>query len=332
MILNKYFCRIPGVIFFILSGLMNYSCKKDNAALPAVTTSEVTDINQTTAISGGIVSNDGGSSIISKGVCWNCSDNPTIEEGKTNDGWGSGSFKSNIIHLIPNTLYYLRAYAINSAGTAYGNRESFTTLSDTTVTDVDGNIYNIVTIGTQTWMKQNLKTTRFRNYTDIPLVTSDLDWFFLTTPGYCWYENAANYKSTYGALYNWYAVDAGRNRDHNICPVGWHVPSDNEWTTLITYLGGDSVAVGKLRESGFSHWQNPNSDASNTTGFTALPGGGRDFNGSFCDNGSYGYWWSATEFITGGAWSRYMSFDGSGGFRHGNYETDGFSVRCIRDN
>lgn len=328
----KKLYEISGAILLTSSVFLIYSCKKDRGALPILTTTEVTGITQTKAVSGGIVTNEGGSSIISRGVCWNFTANPTIENYKTIDGSGSGPFKSDIMKLMPNTLYYLRAYGTNSAGTAYGNQESFTTLSDTTVTDADGNVYNTVIIGTQTWMKENLKTTRFRDYTDIPLITSSLDWYFNTTPGYCWYDNNAKNKADYGALYNWYAVDAGRYGNINICPAGWHVPSDDEWAALMNYLGGDSVAVGKLKEIGTSHWQTPNSDATDQMGFTALPGGCRDFDGTFYYIGNYGFWWSATEFVPGGAWSRYMGYNGEGGFRHGNFESDGFSVRCIKDN
>jgi uncharacterized protein (TIGR02145 family) len=146
-----------------------------------------------------------------------------------------------------------------------------------TVTDVDGNIYNTVKIGDQAWITENLKTTKYNDGTDIPLVTDNSAWNNLSTPGYCWYSNdEATYGETYGALYNWFAVNTGK-----LCPEGWHVPSDAEWTTLSDYLGGAGVAGGKLKETGFTHWFHPNTGATNETGFTGLPAGGRYGNGVF---------------------------------------------------
>lgn len=186
------------------------------------------------------------------------------------------------------------AYAINSQGTAYGSQQTFTTTSgggSGTVTDSDGNVYNTVTIGTQVWMAENLRTTKYKDNTAIPLVTDNTAWTNLSTPGYCWYNNdAATNKSTYGALYNWYTVNTGK-----LCPTGWHVPTDAEWSTLTTCLGGVGVAGGKLKEAGTSHWMSPNVGATNETGFTALPSGYRYAGGTFEYNGLGGWWWSSTE-------------------------------------
>ena len=171
---------------------------------------------------------------------------------KTTDGSGTGTFTSSITGLTAGTTYYVRAYATNSAGTGYGNDISFTTQQGGVgnVTDDDGNVYHSVTIGTQVWMVENLKTTKYNDGTSIPLVTDATDWHNLLTPGYCWNNNdEATYKATYGALYNWYTVNTG-----NLCPTGWHVPGDAEWTTLTTYLGGEDVAGGKLKEVGITHW------------------------------------------------------------------------------
>jgi uncharacterized protein (TIGR02145 family) len=326
--MNRLFKIVLIIILLMSSILYIASCKKEPTEL-IVTTGKVTAITQITSSCGGNVISDGGAEVTFRGVCWNTSFNPTITNSKTIDGNGLGSFTSNITLLTPNAFYYLRAYATNSAGTAYGNQVSFTTYSGnqtSTIRDVDGNIYDTITIGTQTWMKENLKTTKYKNGTDIPLVMDKCVWYYLTTPGYCWHNNDAINKTTYGALYNWYAVKTG-----NLCPTGWHVPTDMEWTTLIAYLGGDSVAVVKLKEAGTIHWQSPNTGATNKTGFTALPGGCRDFDGAFYDIGYYCYWWSSTEFVIGGAWSRYLGYDGSGGYRHGNFENDGFSIRCTKD-
>jgi uncharacterized protein (TIGR02145 family) len=321
--------RISGTLICLFFICFIYSCRKDNTRVPSVVTTDVTDILLTSAVAGGNVTNDGGAELLSKGVCWSSSEEPTIENDKTDEGTGTGSFTSKVINLTPHNLYYLRAYATNLAGTAYGGQVSFVTTG--TITDIEGNVYNITTIGTQTWMKENLRATQFSNGTSIPLVTSRLEWYYLSGPGYCWYDNNTNNIRTYGALYNWYTVDSKSNGNKNLCPSGWHVPNEHDWSTLIDFLGGDSIAVGKLKETGEDHWQSPNTLASDETGFTALPGGGRDYNGAFYDMGRFGHWWSSTEFVSGGAWSWFMGYDGSGGYRYGRFEQDGFSVRCIKN-
>ncbi|MBA7528679.1 hypothetical protein ES705_20867 [subsurface metagenome] len=193
------------------------------------------------------------------------------------------------------------------------------------VTDYDGNYYNIVEIGSQVWMAENLKTTKYNDGTAIPLVTDPTTWINLTTPGYCWYDNnEANYKNTYGALYNWYTVNIGK-----LCPTGWHVPTDAEWSTLIDYLGGESVAGGKLKETGTIHWNSPNTGATNETGFKALPGGLRSV--AFYDIGYYGRWWSATEQDAASAWIRVLANGNGIVFSSNNGKSAGFSVRCLRD-
>jgi uncharacterized protein (TIGR02145 family) len=313
------------VFTFLL--IILHSCKMEEE--PTLTTTEITNITGTSATSGGTITDDGSNAIIARGVCWSTAVTPTLADNKTTDDNGENTFVSNIIDLDRSTTYYVRAYATNNAGTGYGNEKSFTTSAGeqtVPIIDLDGNIYDTVTIGTQTWMKENLKTTLFKNGTVIPLITDKTAWYYLTTPAYCWYNNDEFNKYTYGALYNWYAVNTG-----NLCPTGWHVPTDAEWAALITYLGGSRAAVGKLKEAGLVHWQSPNTGATNKTGFKALPGGCRDFDGTFYYFGYYGFWWSSTEFAVGGAWSRQMGYDGTGGYGHGNYEQDGFSVRCLMD-
>jgi Fibrobacter succinogenes major domain (Fib_succ_major). len=202
-----------------------------------------------------------------------------------------------------------------------------------TVTDIEGNIYNTVTIGTQTWMAENLKTTKYNDGTTIPNVTDWTAWAALTTPSYCWYNNdATTYKATYGALYNWYTVNSTSNGGKNVCPTSWHVPTDAEWTTLTTYLGGESVAGGKLKETGTAHyWISPNIGATNETGFTALPGGYRYYSGAYSSIGSYGLWWSSTETSSTSAWGRHMHYAYSDVLRTNFNKPSGFSVRCSRD-
>jgi len=479
------------------------------STLSTITTIAVVNITTTTATSGGTVSADGGAPVFSRGVCWSTSQNPTILNDRTNNGTGTGTFTSTIIGLNPGTTYYLRAYAANSPGTAYGTQISFTTgvvpvsaftatpttitagqsilftdestntptswswnfgdggtstsqnpshsyatagtytvaltstnsfgsntqtktnyitvniagsspvsaftatpttitagqsvqftdqstntptswswnfgdggtsttknpshtyasagtytvsltstnsfgsntltktnyitvnsvsggiifnpnLTYGSVTDIDGNVYKTILIGSQTWMAENLKTTKYRNGNLIGTTTpATLDIFKENTPKYQWaYAGNESPVATYGRLYTWYAATDSRN----VCPTGWHLPTDTEWTTLTTFLGGESIAGGKLKEAGTSHWISPNTGATNTSGFTALPGGYRGVDGSFGDVGYAGTWWSSTEGNTYGAWTRTMNYYGTlGAFSYNYKETFGFSVRCLRD-
>ena len=163
-----------------------------------------------------------------------------------------------------------------------------------TVTDIDGNIYQTVTIGKQVWMKENLKTTKYRDGTDVPNVIEKSLWDNLTTPAFCWYNNEIANKTTYGALYNWYTINTGK-----ICPDGWHVPTNVEFTTLATFLGGEDFAGIKLKEEGNIHWEKYyyyDVISTNESGFTGLPGGER-FTSPFTFGGfgRFGYWWSSSE-------------------------------------
>lgn len=196
-----------------------------------------------------------------------------------------------------------------------------------TATDIDGNVYHTVSIGTQVWMVENLKTTRYNDGASIPLVTDSADWSNRDSHGYCWYNNDAGNKNTFGALYNWFTVNSGK-----LAPTGWHMPTDAEWTTLTTYLGGEDVAGGKLKETGTTHWRTPNAGAGNETGFTALPAGHRDINGSYAVMGDDGLWWTQTEYsTTGKAWYRSMNYNFTGVLRVSNNKNNGHSVRCIKD-
>ena len=197
----------------------------------------------------------------------------------------------------------------------------------TTVTDIDGNVYHTVTIGTQVWLVENLKVTKYRNGDPIPNITDNTSWYNLTTGAYCNFANDTSYTNTYGVLYNWYAV----NDNRKIAPTGWHVPTDAEWKTLATYLGGENVAGGKLKETGTTHWNSPNTEATNETGFTALPGGCRYYHGSWGYVGDYGFWWSTTERDASSIWRWSMYYHGGILRRDIDTKDLGFSVRCVRD-
>jgi uncharacterized protein (TIGR02145 family) len=204
-----------------------------------------------------------------------------------------------------------------------------TGLQAQTVKDIDGNVYKTITIGTQVWMAENLKTTKYRNGDLIGTTTPvTLDIENETTPIYQWaYGGNESNVETHGRLYTWYAV----SDNSNICPTGWHVPSDAEWTTLTTYLGGERVAGGKLKEAGTTHWQSPDTGATNETGFTGLPSGYRDYGGSFALIGSDGYWWSSTESSTALSYYRSMYNNNSNVSRNDTDKQSGYSVRCLQD-
>jgi uncharacterized protein (TIGR02145 family) len=299
--------------------------------VPTATTQPAINISATGATLNGIVNANGSSTSVS------------FEYGTTTS-YGqtvlaildqiTGNFNvteyAAVTGLTQGTTYHFRIKAVNAAGTVYGNDLTFTTINTSTqVTDIDGNIYNIVTIGTQIWLKENLKTTKYNDGTVIPNVTDITAWSANTTGAYCDYSNIPANSNTYGRLYNWYVV--GSTNPKNVCPTGWHVSTDAEWTALATYLGGGSIAGGKLKEAGTTHWATPNTGATNETGFTALPGGYRSQSGSFGLSGTYSFWWSATEGGTTFAFYRYM-FNTSGSLGSGdNDKHGGFYVRCLKN-
>jgi uncharacterized protein (TIGR02145 family) len=185
------------------------------------------------------------------------------------------------------------------------------------VTDIDGNTYKIVQIGTQVWMAENLRTSKYRDGSSIPNVTGNSQWAGLTTGAWAHYDNSTANETVYGKLYNWHAVADRRN----VCPTGWHVPSDAEWTVLSNFLATD---VGfKMKATTFG--------GSNASGFNGLPGGYRGSDGAFGDVGSYGFFWSSSEGSSGSAWNRHLGRDGRDLLRFNGGKRLGFSVRCVRD-
>jgi len=195
------------------------------------------------------------------------------------------------------------------------------------ITDIEGNTYKTVRIGNQVWMAENLKTTRYNDETDIPLITDTTIWGNLTTPGYCWYKNdEATYKETYGALYNGFSVSTGK-----LCPTGWHIPTNEEWQQLREFLGDTLTGGGKLKEAGTSHWLTPNKGADNSSGFTGLAAGIRYFEGTFASVLFYTCIWSATDIGTNEAWYLSLYFgDAIANMSHRS-KKHGFSVRCLKD-
>ncbi|MCX6183637.1 MAG: fibrobacter succinogenes major paralogous domain-containing protein [Flavobacterium sp.] len=212
------------------------------------------------------------------------------------------------------------------------------------VTDIDGNVYASVTNCGLTFTKQNLNVSKYSDGTPIPQVTSTADWANLTTGAWCYYNNDPANGAIYGKLYNWYATagifDAASQNNpalrKKLTPNGWHVPTDAEWTQLTECLGGESVAGGKMKatgtiQAGTGLWQEPNTDATNESGFTGLPAGCRDIIGTFYYIGYNGYWWTSSEIQATYAWFGYLDFDGGDTLGAGSVKRSGFSVRCLRD-
>ncbi len=425
------------LIVIVYTSIITINCRKEESVtVPVLSTTYVTDITSATATSGGQITSDGGASITERGICWGMVENPSTNDLKTMDGTGTGKFVSIITGITGGTIYHVRAYATNIAGTAYGSDLSFTssgqiasclTLSATdvsttgatlyglvnandlstnvtfeygstltygktiaaaqsplngndiisvnisiidlkpetsyhfrvktenslgitygndmafttlpvTVNDIDGNTYNIIAICTQIWMRENLKTTRYSNGDIIGTTTpATLDISGESIPKYQWaYDGEESNVSLYGRLYTGLAAIDTRN----ICPIGWHVPSDEEWHTLSLTLDSNSVppivdiesriAGGKLKEAGTLHWASPNRDATNESGFTALPGGMRSEIGKFSDIGFKGWWWS-NENSYGEIWNRALISEYRELFRGRHNPGQGWSVRCIKD-
>lgn len=314
--------------------------------LPTVITSPITEKTETTALCGGTVTDFCESSILAKGVCWGTSHDPDITGMKTDEGGGSGNFISTITGLEIGVLYYVRAYATIDEGAVYGSEITLRTWDNSEVVDVDGNIYSTVVIGDQIWMSENLRVTRYSNGSPIPLIEDDEQWDALDfdAMAFCWYYNdSAVFAADYGALYTWSAAMNGAANSYSIpsgvqgvCPDGWHLPSNNEWVILLDYLGGEEVAGGKLKETGILHWEYPNTDATNESGFTALPGGYRSSNGGFYRQGYIGCWISSSNYANYGidpkrAYIIRLYNDQA----YFNYTSElneyGSSVRCLKD-
>jgi len=309
------------------------------ATTPTLTTVAITALGATSAVSGGVITSDGGSAITVSGIIWGTAALPVIggpNTTTTTDGTLTGTFPSSLTGLTDGTTYYVRAYATNGTGTGYGNQLTLLTK----VADNDGNTYNTVMIGTQVWMAENLKTTKYSTTipSAIPIVTDATAWTALSTGAYCWYANDIANKTTYGALYNWHAVNTG-----NLCPTGWKVPTDVEYQTLELFLGmlpgtnaGQVEAWGDRGTDQGTEMKNTTGwatgeNGTNTSGFSALPGGYRyAVDGSFQAQGFWSYWWTST--FVDGTTSYYRRLDGTKTtvYRGGVLKTAGKYVRCMK--
>jgi uncharacterized protein (TIGR02145 family) len=326
--------------------------------LATVTTASVTEIGSVSAKSGGEVTDKGGSNVVDRGICWSTSPSPTTGDNSENSAWGTGAFESLMLNLSQNTTYYVRAYAINDAGTAYGDQRQFTTQAGITpivvgggVTDMDGNAYASVIIGGKEWMSENLRVSRFNNGNVISHIQPQDEWNVYPngTPAYCWFRNDPGNDLLFGKLYNGYVVEDPRN----CCPSGWHVPSGEEWEALENHLlmngyNYDGTNIANLLAKSVastSGWfnsadaGNPGNDpqSNNTSGFNGRPAGGRflDYFGShyqFSAEGESASWW-------GRPFSQYQSLSTAGisygapWFSVGDADDNrsARSIRCVKD-
>jgi len=331
---------LSGIIVSII--MITNSCKKE-FLLPTVGTVQISNVTETSFRVQTEIISGGGDEVSQKGVCWSTTPDPTVTGDKTIDGPGAGTFLTNVTGLSPSTYYYIRAYATNSEGTGYGESVTVNTWSGT-VTDIDNNFYYTIIIGSQEWMGVNLRTTRLNDGNDLELISNDTS-IHTNTPGYrfCHPVDAGGVllvdTTIYGAIYNGYAVMSDK-----LCPKGWRVPSYDDWNTLINYLGDYRVAGGKMKETGTAHWNSPNTDATNESGFTAVPAGrfGRYSGGCYGDgngcseSGYAGYWWSSSQNIKDFRedtvlYVAVISYDSAGVYPGSGFPYDGRSVRCIKD-
>ena len=321
-----------------------------NAVTPLVTTAQTEYITSTSAKFKGFVTASGGTPVTGRGFCWSTAPNPTVSDNHTVNGSGTGRFTENLAGLTPGTTYYMRAYATNSVGTAYGEQQSFTTcdslICDSTLTDYDGNIYHTVVIGQQCWMRENLRTTHLPNGTAIPVGTTVYYEPYRFIP-----NNDSSLVSSYGYLYNRYAVMNGCSPSNTnpsgvqgICPTGWHVPSKAEWEQLVHFLGSrveyrcgcdsNDIAQSLAATSGWQQSINPCSpgfdvNANNSTGFSALPAGHYSY-GPHETNEISLFWSSTIRSNNSDIYGIQMEKSGRGVYMGGTGH-DAVSVRCLRD-
>ncbi|MGW8314367.1 MAG: fibrobacter succinogenes major paralogous domain-containing protein [Bacteroidales bacterium] len=318
--------------------------------VPQLITFGIYDYTSTGGFSGGNITNDGGGTIMTSGICWATRRFPDLEDSHTDEGGGHDSFESYLNNLTPYTVYYVRAYAINEAGTGYGQEVAFQTYWDESpVTDVDGNEYPTVQIGEQVWMAMNLRAIHYADGTPLNLVEPAADWEGLEVDAaaYCFYGNLAD-QEIYGALYSWGAAtrdpataEAGEEVQ-GVCPDGWHLPGDEEWKTLemelgMTWLTADKdqwrgfEEGGMLKIAGTEYWNEPNEMATNESGFSAAPAGIRSADGIFSGRGDHTVYWTATGVEPNSAWVRALHTMRGEIKREYVNRKAGYSVRCIMD-
>ena len=273
------------------------------------------------------IPDSGGKTITQRGIVYSTTENPTTLNDKILSGTGIGEFSITITGLTQKTTYFVRAFASNEVGTAYSNQIKLTTnTASTTISDIEGNTYNTINIGNQIWMTSNLSTSRFRNGVYIPYILNSTQWATTKSPALSFYNHDNNFESNYGKQYNWYAVADPQG----LCPVGWHIPTNSDWTVLSDNLGGLNLAGGRMKNAGTTFWIFP-SNGTNASGFNGLPGGFRNVDGTFGILLHNAYWWSATDENEQNAFSRSIVYTDNVLSVNSSLKNQGFSIRCLKD-
>ena len=331
-------------LLYLCDGLI-----QSTPCLPTISTMTVTAIGSSGATCGGHVISDGGSRVIARGVVYDTLQNPSLSSNLSSSGSDTGVFTSPITGLMPSKTYFVRAFATNHVGTAYGNEMSFTTSPVTpnfvcgtsTLTDIDGNVYSTVEIGAQCWTRKNLKVSKYRNGDPIPTgFLSNTDWRNTLTGAFAIYGNLTVNDSLYGKLYKQFTASDSRG----LCPTGWHVPAEGEWNSLVKFLDPNAdttctscnqsiIAGGALRSLATQPtpggWS-VTTGATNSSGFSALPGGIRHYFGDYDAALFEGYWWTSTS-IFGTARYRSLFANNGGIYRGSTNPSSGASIRCLKD-
>jgi uncharacterized protein (TIGR02145 family) len=333
--------------------ILIYGCKKnenegDNTT---IITTEISDITFNSALGGGEITSEGKLPIILRGVCWNLEREPKLSDKHSTDGGGAGKYYCNIENLNANTTYFVKAYCINKNDTIFGNQISFKTPNNIlfnpcliydTLSDIDGNVYKTIVIGNKTWMAENLRVTRYNNGDPLKNISDSSVWSTTQQFGvefaYCDYDNDKREREIYGLLYT-HGVVSERYADNrifkSIAPKGWHIPTLEEWTEMISILGADSIVGCMLKESGSMHWKIQN-EGTNLSGFTALPSGWRSAEGQFLGRGEYARFWCST-YDVARYYPGYSVFINSNnnavfyGLRIFDFINNGFSIRCVKN-
>jgi uncharacterized protein (TIGR02145 family) len=322
------------------------------ADIPTIITFSVFDLTATGGFSGGNITDNGGDPVDASGICWSTGRFPDLNDTHTNEGGGHDSFESYLHDLNPYTVYYVRAYATNGAGTGYGQEVAFRTYWDNAdIMDWDGNSYPTIQIGERVWTAVNLRATHYADGTPIAEVISGEAWSQLETDAraYCYYDNNAGGADPYGVLYTWGAAVNGSagtvavdGEVQGVCPDGWHLPGDEDWKELELELGMTELTAsedgwrgwdegGMLKTSGTEFWNEPNEMATNVSGFGAVAAGSRDTTGACSERGNYTAFWSATEAGAAEAWVRGLHTQRGEIRRVTRHRKEGYSVRCIMD-
>jgi uncharacterized protein (TIGR02145 family) len=329
--------KVYGISILLVALLITGACSSKVDPV-IIATREPGQITFDSAVSGGIIVFGGESGITELGLVWDTLVDPATEKnsGKVSVRITDHDFEVVLDHLEPETVYYVRAFAVNKCGTFYGDEQSFRTFYGE-VTDADGNKYYTVKIGDREWMGSNLTASRYRNGEIIPNLTTVQEWSSASSGAWSSYSHDPQLHQIYGKLYNWHAVVDPRG----LCPAGWHVPTDIEWIELEIELGispssairtglRDRYAGGKLKETGTKHWLAPNTLATDEIGFSALPGGYRHSHGQFYTLRRNLNCWTSTEYSDIGALYRNIYFDNAGIYRNAHNKNSGLSIRCIR--